>query len=194
MRLRLLLLLVSILAWAAAGVYAIYLNRLRLLQYKKLQTLRELRRENAKLYTAIFRVLNYKSALEFSRQRGFVPVKPYRVFNFYPYLKGKPLIDFYFVWFGDTPSKIAKKLGVPLKVLVKYNPGLRWGYVFPGQVLIYPVSFPFAVEKRGRSTAGGSKPEGDNGKPDGNRNKADNLVPGKPEAGNGRGGAPQKLQ
>jgi hypothetical protein len=156
MKWRLLLIALSVSAWAISGIYAIYLNRLRLLQYKKIQTLRELRRENAKLYWKISQVLNFQSGLEFAQKEKLVPVKPYRVFNFYPYLKGKPLIDFYFVWFGDTPYKIAKKLGIPLRVLRKYNPGLRWGYVFPGQVLIYPVNFPFEKEIKKGSTPKGS--------------------------------------
>jgi hypothetical protein len=142
MKFRLFILLLTVLVWIANGLYSYYVNRLRLTQYKKVWELRQLRRENAKLYWEISRILNYRTGLQFAKQKGFVPVKPYRVFNFYPYLKGKPLIDFYFVWFGDTPSKIAKKLGIPLKELIKYNPGLRWGYVFPGQVLIYPVHFP----------------------------------------------------
>jgi hypothetical protein len=139
---RLFLILTAVVIWSAAGIYALYLNHLRLLQYQKVQTLRELRRENAKLQTEIFAILNFKEGLKFASEKGLKPIKPYRVFNFYPHLKDKPLIDFYFVWFGDTPSKIAKKLGVSLRELIRYNPSLRWGYVFPGQVLIYPVSFP----------------------------------------------------
>ncbi len=142
MSFRFLLLLLSLSIWIANGFYAVYLNKLRLEQYKLLRELRELRRENNELYWRISRTLNFKRGLEYAQKEGFKAVKPYRVYNFRPYLEGKPLIDFYFVWFGDYPLKVAKKLGIPLRVLKKYNPSLRWGYLIPGQRLIYPVSSP----------------------------------------------------
>ncbi len=144
MRFRIFIVFLTVVVWIANGIYAFYVNRLRLEEFKKVEELRRLRRENAKLYWKISKILNYERGIKFAEKNGYVPVKPYRVFNFYPCLKGKPLIDFYTVWFGDTPSKIAEKLGVPLRVLKLYNPSLKWGYVVPGQVLIYPVSFPFA--------------------------------------------------
>ncbi len=142
MSFRLLLLLLSLSIWIANGFYAVYFNKLRLEQYKLLRELRELRRENNELYWRISRTLNFKRGLGYAQKEGFKAVKPYRVYNFKPYLEGKPLIDFYFVWFGDYPIKVAKKLGIPLKVLERYNPSLRWGYLIPGQRLIYPVSSP----------------------------------------------------
>ena len=183
MSFRFLLLFLSLVIWLANGLYAVYVNSLRLEQYRLIRELRELRRENNDLYWKISQTLNYKRGREYALQRGFVPVKPYRVVNFWKTLEGKPLIDFYLVWFGDTPSKIAKKLGIPLKVLVQYNPRIRWGYVIPGMRLIYPVSFPAAekAEQQNKtSQQGGSE--------------GDNLVPGESQTGNGRGNAPKELQ
>ena len=150
-KVRVFLLLLAAGLWVANGIYAIYVNSLRLEQYKLIQELRKVRKENDRLYWEISKELNYRKALEYAQSKGMVEVKPYRVANFYPLLKDKPLIDFYYVWLGDTPSKIAKKLGVPLKVLIKFNPSLRWGYVVPMQRIIYPVSFP-VVESSANST------------------------------------------
>jgi len=178
MSLRILLLLLGVAAWAANGLYALYVNHLRLTQYRTVTQLRDLRKENGKLYREITRLLNYQTALEFALQREMVPVKPYRVFNFYSILRDKPLIDFYTVWFGDTPSKIARKLGVPLKELILYNPGLRWGYVVPGQVIIYPVSFPRA------------QPPKEDQNSQSNGAGGNQLVPGKSQSLQRRGGSP----
>lgn len=183
MSLRFLLLFLSLVVWLINGLYSVYVNGLRLEQYRLIRELRELRRENNDLYWRISKVLNYKRGREYALQRGFVPVKPYRVINFWKTLEGKPLIDFYFVWFGDTPSKIAKKLGIPLKVLVRYNPKIRWGYVIPGMRLIYPVSFPTA-----------EKPKEQNKTTQGGGAQRNQLVPGKPQTGNGGGNTPKKLQ
>lgn len=181
---RIFLLLISITIWIFAGLYAVYVNSLRLEQYKLISKLRKLRKENNELYLKISKVLNYKTAKEFALKNGYVPVKPYRVINFFPTLRDKPLIDFYFVWFGDTPSKIAEKLGIPLKVLIQYNPFIRWGYVIPGQRLIYPVSFPTAEEKTNQQ----NKTSQSNG------TQTDQLIPGKSQTGNGRGNTSNKLQ
>lgn len=181
---RLFILLSSTTLWIAAGVYAVYINSLRLEQYKLIRELRELRKENNDLYLKISEVLNYKTAKEFATKEGYVPIKPYRVINFLPILKDKPLIDFYLVWFGDTPLKIAKKLGIPLKVLIQYNPSLRWGYVVPGQRLIYPVSFPMAEEKSPQQ----NKTSQNNG------TQTDQLIPSKSQTGNGGSNTPNKLQ
>ncbi len=170
MKFRLILILLSAVLWVANGLYAIYVNKLRFLQYKKVVELRKLRLENDQLYMKISKILNFEKGLEYAKENKFVPGKPYRIFDFYPYLKGKPLIDFYYVWFGDTPSKIAKKLGIPLKVLIRYNPGLRWGYVIPGRSIIYPVHFPMAEEKNKKpSAAGKAEPVENNAKTDKNR-------------------------
>ncbi len=154
-KVRILLLAVALFVWFLNGLYAIYVNKLRLEQYKLVRELRKIRKENDRLYWKISQTLNFKSGLEFAQKTGMVEVKPYRVANFYPFLKGKPLIDFYYAWKGDTPYKIAQKLGVPLKVLIRYNPALRWGYVVPMQRIIYPVSFP--VVENGNETSKGSK-------------------------------------
>ena len=176
---RLFILFLSVALWIANGIYAVYVNKLRLEQYKLVHQLRDIKRENNELYWAISRYLNYQRGKEYATQKGFVPVKPYRVVNFFPTLEGKPLIDFYFVWFGDTPSKIAEKLGIPLKELIEYNPSLRWGYVIPGQRLIYPVSFPYA-----------EKPKEQDNQTEENGNKTHNLVPGQSYPRQGRGNAP----
>jgi len=119
-KVRIFLLAAGTLLWLAAGLYAIFVNALRMEQYRLVLELRELRKENDELYWKISRVLNYERALEFARSAGMVPVKPYRVANFYPTLKNETLVDFYTVWFGDRPSTIAEKLGVPLKELVRF--------------------------------------------------------------------------
>jgi len=152
-KIRIFLLVASLLIFFLNGVYAIYVNKLRMEQYKLVRELRKLRKENDRLYWEISKVLNYRTALNYAQKWGMVEVKPYRVTNFYPLLKDKPLIDFYYAWKGDKPITIAKKLGVPLKVLIKYNRSLRWGYVLPMQRIIYPVSFPFAVRNGTKSTS-----------------------------------------
>lgn len=139
---RFLLLLISTLIWVANGIYSVYVNRLRLEQYKLTEELRKLKRENNELYWRISRILNFERGLEYALKGDYKAVKPYRVYNFKPYLEGKPLIDFYFVWIGDYPIKVAKKLGISLEVLERYNPSLRWGYLIPGRRLIYPVLSP----------------------------------------------------
>jgi len=181
---RVFILSISLLLWIGSGIYAIYLNKLRLEQYQLVKELRNLRRENNYLYWQISKIVNYENAKKFAEQQGYTPVKPYRVIDFIPILKGKPLIDFYFVWFGDTPSKIAKKLGIPLKVLIQYNPQLKWGYVIPGMRLIYPVSFP-VVEKK--------SPQ-ENKTSDANNTKTHHLVPSKAQSGNRRSNTSNKLQ
>ncbi len=191
LKLRVLLLALALFIWFLNGIYAVYVNTLRMEQFKLVLQLRNLRKENDRIYWEISRTLNYDKALRFARAIGMVEVKPYRVLNFYPYLKDKTLLDFYMVWVGDRPSKIAKKLGVPLKELVKFNPSLRWGYVVPGQLLKYPVSFPFA-QREDNSTA--EEPKKENSDTDKNGTRGNNLVPGKTEGGNGRGGSPNKLQ
>jgi LysM repeat protein len=148
------LLFLIILVWTANAIYASYVNYLKALQYRKLQELRSLREENYRLYAKIYKTLNYQNALKYATEHNYVPVKPYRVLNFLDALKGKPLYDFYFVWFGDTLSGIAKKLNLSVKDLIKANPSLRPVYkignlvirrrvvIYPGMVLRIPVSFP----------------------------------------------------
>ncbi|HID79165.1 MAG TPA: LysM domain-containing protein [Aquifex aeolicus] len=177
---RFLLLLLSLLMWLIGGLYSVYINKLKLEQYKLLRKLRELKKENNFLYWKIYSILNFDRALELAKQKGFKEVKPYRVANFYPTLKDKPLVDFYFVWFNDTLSGISKKLGVSKKELIKYNPSLRWGYLIPGMRIKYPVSFPFAVEQK------------NDGKQ--NHSPRNYLVPGKSQTRDGRGNASDKLQ
>ena len=182
---RLILLLLSLIIWTINGLYAVYINHLKLLQYKYTQELRKLRRENDELYLKIYQHLNFEKALEYAKRNGFVPVKPYRVVNFKKTLEGKPLIDFYLVWFNDTLSKIARKTGVELKELKKFNPSTRWGYVIPGQRLKIPLKgFPYILKS----------PSKEDKNTDKNSNKTNNLVPGKSQVGNGRGNPPQKLQ
>lgn len=177
---RFLLLLLSLLMWLIGGLHSVYINKLKLEQYKLLRKLRELKKENNLLYWKIYSILNFDRALEFAKQKGFVEVKPYRVANFYPILKDKPLVDFYFVWFNDTLSGISKKLGIPKKELIKYNPSLRWGYVIPGYLIKYPVSFPFAQQENKTSEQ--------------NHSPRNDLVPSKSQTSNGRGNASDKLQ
>jgi len=153
---RVLLLLLSLTLWIAAGFYAVYVNKLRLEQFKLLYRLRELRRENNELYWKISRVENFQRARKFAREAGFVPVKPYRVADFAPYLEGKPLVDFYTVWFGDTLWALSRKLGLSLGEIYKYNPHV---YLRVGQRIAYPVSFPWALP--------GKKSKGNNGKSQG---------------------------
>ena len=185
MSFRFLLLLVSLIIWILNGLYAVYINHLKLLQYKYAKELRKLRRENDELYLKIYKYLNFEKALEYAKRNGFVPVKPYRVVNFQKTLEGKPLIDFYFVWFNDTLSKIAKKTGVELKELKKFNPSTRWGYVIPGQRLKIPLKgFPYISKS----------PPKENNNSDKNGNNTNNLVPGKSQVGDGRGNTSQKLQ
>jgi hypothetical protein len=148
------LLFLTIIIWTANAIYASYVNYLKALQYRKLQELRTLREENYRLYAKIYKILNYQKALEYANSHNFVPVKPYRVLNFFDTLKGKPLYDFYFVWFGDTLSAIAKKFNLSVNDLIKANPSLRPVYrignivirrrvvIYPGMVLRIPVSFP----------------------------------------------------
>ena len=190
MSLRFLLLFLSLLLWLGNGFYAFYVNRLKLEQYKYTKELRKLRRENNEIYFEIYKRLNFEKALQYAKGKGFVAVKPYRVVNFQDTLKGKPLIDFYNVWFNDTLTKIAKRFGISVKELKKYNPRTRWGYVIPGMRLIIPLKgFPYIVES---SSFNKTAPQEDN-QTKGNGNKADNLVPGKPQVGKGRGNPAEKF-
>ena len=173
---RFLLLLLSLFLWIGAGLYSVYVNKLKLEQYKLLRQLRALRKENNLLYWKIYSHLNFQRALEFALQRGLVEVKPYRVANFYPLLKDKPLVDFYTVWFNDTLSGVSKKLGVPKGELIKYNPALRWGYLIPGMRIVYPVSFTFAQK--------------DDNRTGGNHTQGHQLVPGQSQTRNGGGNTP----
>jgi hypothetical protein len=155
-RYRLLLLFLTLTIWFLNGIYAFYINHLKMEQFKLVQELRRLRKENDFIYYKISEILNYEMARKAAYEKGFVDAKPYSVVNFWQTLKGKTLIDFYFVWFNDTLSKIAKKLNVPLKEIKKLNPSTRWGYVIPGMRLKIPAHFPYAVEE-GNETSNGTK-------------------------------------
>jgi len=146
MWLRIFLLFLIAVVWGLNGLYAIYVNHLKLLQYKKVQEYRNLKEENYRLAAEIYKVLNFENLYKYAKENGFVPVKPYRVVDFYPYLKGKQLYDFYMYWFNDTRKEVAKKFGIPLKELIKHNRFMKW-YVPPGKVLKIPVKFPLEVGK-----------------------------------------------
>jgi len=151
---RFFLLFITFIIWLISGFYAFYINHLKMEQYKLATELRKIRKENDLLYYKISEILNYKSAREIAYQRGFVDIKPYTVINFWETLKGKPIIDFYFVWFNDTLSKIAKKLNVPLKEIKELNPSTRWGYIIPGMRLKIPETFPYVVKQQNKTAEG----------------------------------------
>jgi spore germination protein YaaH len=151
---RFFILFLSLIIWIFNGLYAFYVNRLKMEQYKLTTELRKLRKENDLLYYKIAEILNYQNARKEAYTGKFVDVKPYRVIDFWETLKGKPLIDFYFVWFNDNLSKISKKLNVPLEEIKKLNPSTRWGYVIPGMRLKIPVTFPYVVQRKGKTSKG----------------------------------------
>ena len=57
---RFLLLLLSLFLWIGAGLYSVYVNKLKLEQYKLLRQLRALRKENNLLYWKIYSHLNFQ--------------------------------------------------------------------------------------------------------------------------------------
>jgi poly(3-hydroxyalkanoate) synthetase len=146
MWLRIFLILSIAVVWGVNALYAIYVNYLKLLQYKKVQEYRNLKEENYRLAAEIYKTLNFENLYKYAKDNGFVPIKPYRVVDFYSYLKGKQLYDFYMYWFNDTRQAVAKKFGVSLKELIKYNRFMKW-YVPPGKVLKIPVKFPLDGSK-----------------------------------------------
>ena len=139
-KLRIIVIILTVVIWLVNGFYSVYLNALRIEQYRKLRELRHLKEENFRLYYKITKILNFKKGLKFALAKNYTPVKPYHVINFYPYFKNKKLYDFYIVWFGDTLSSIAKKFNLSIEELIQANPQLeKRRFIYPTMILKIPV-------------------------------------------------------